>query len=315
MPDQRAELDGINQQIAAIQAKNIELGKTRAEQEMQLTLTGQLTMKFKEAFEGAAASFKNFAETMASAWTSASDGISDGLKDVIFRAKTLNEAFQEVARTVVHDLVKAFIKMAINWVAQQAFMAATEKGFSAQRQALAVQEGVTIAAAMAPAAAASSVATMGGGAASGLLMAGLAIAGIVALIAGLKGFEVGGLVPGVPSTRDNRLAKVATGEFVVNSRAVSHYGAGIFEALNNIRLPRRSLDDFRFPMPSPMGAVAFAGGGLVGPLDVPDAPADREINVNVAVLNTREDMRNFMRGDGRKQVVDIVSGASWKLGI
>jgi hypothetical protein len=51
------------------------------------------------------------------------------------------------------------------------------------------------------------------------------------------GHAGGGLIPGTPSARDNTLAHVATGEYVVNSGAVQKYGVGLFNALNSRQLP------------------------------------------------------------------------------
>jgi hypothetical protein len=124
---------------------------------------------------------------------------------------------------------------------------------------------------------------------------------------GLK-FAEGGLIPGAPSGRDNRLAAVASGEYVVRSSAVSHYGAGFFESLNAMRFPRQDVGGY--PVPLPSSAMAFASGGLVG-----GGAGAAEMGVSIAVLNTREDQREFMRREGKKYVVDIVKGTSWQLGI
>jgi hypothetical protein len=47
----------------------------------------------------------------------------------------------------------------------------------------------------------------------------------------------GGLIPGAPSSSDNRLSAVASGEYIVNSSAVSHYGPALFDALNRKSAP------------------------------------------------------------------------------
>ncbi|ETA66365.1 phage tail tape measure protein [Haloechinothrix halophila] len=49
-------------------------------------------------------------------------------------------------------------------------------------------------------------------------------------------FATGGLVPGAPSSRDNRIAAVASGEFVVNSRSTRKHRP-LLEAVNADRLP------------------------------------------------------------------------------
>ena len=316
-PRRQGEADQVSGAIAQAEAKLAANKRISDEQAKQLTLGGQLELQFKHLNEQTTFSAKNVATALANSWGTALDGISKGLTDVIFQAKTMKEAFQDIARTIVTELVQSFIKMAVTYVAQKAFMFMMDTVFSGSRMAMAATEGAAITTAMAPAAAVSSVATFGGSAVGGLLMAGIALAGIVALCAGLKGFNEGGLIPGSPSSTDNRIARVATGEYIVRAGSVSHYGSAIFEALNNRALPRMSLDNLH--LPSPSSGIAFATGGLVGPGVGGDGGAalqrGADTNVHVAVLNTRQDMADFMRKEGKKHVVDIVSGSAWKLGI
>jgi hypothetical protein len=66
---------------------------------------------------------------------------------------------------------------------------------------------------------------------------------------GTANFARGGRVfgPGT-GTSDSILARVSRGEFVVRAAAVQRYGEGVFNALNQMRLPKR---------------IGFAAGGLV----------------------------------------------------
>jgi hypothetical protein len=50
------------------------------------------------------------------------------------------------------------------------------------------------------------------------------------------------------------------GEFVVNRQAVSRYGAGFFEAINNLSAPAQALAGHALA-----GIQGFASGGLVQP--------------------------------------------------
>jgi hypothetical protein len=52
------------------------------------------------------------------------------------------------------------------------------------------------------------------------------------------------------TTSDSILARLSRGEFVIKAQAVQHYGAGVFERLNRMTMPRSFVP-------------AFAGGGLV----------------------------------------------------
>jgi hypothetical protein len=53
-----------------------------------------------------------------------------------------------------------------------------------------------------------------------------------------QGYASGGLIPGTPSSSDNTISAVASGEYVVNASAVSHYGSRLFDALNRKTAPR-----------------------------------------------------------------------------
>src|SRR5690606_26510051 len=69
------------------------------------------------------------------------------------------------------------------------------------------------------------------------------------------GFARGGRVHGPgTATSDSIPARLSVGEYVVNAKAVDHYGPGLFAALNSMRLP---LDDLL------LGFRRLSLGGLV----------------------------------------------------
>ena len=148
-------------------------------------------------------------------------------------------------------------------------------------------------------------------------MAAIIAAGTAALMSA-GGFAEGGLIPGAPSRADNRIAHVATGEFVTRSDAVSYYGPAFFQALNEMRLPKMGVGDIRVPVAS--SAIAFAGGGLVGDLP-PIGNQAQNISVHpapvhVAVINSRDDMRRYLESSqGAGIIVDAVTRRKLELGI
>ena len=109
-------------------------------------------------------------------------------------------------------------------------------------------------------------------------------------------YAQGGLVPGAPSRRDNRLAAVATGEYIFDAGSVQKVGADWFGSLHDA-IRRGSLD----ALPELAGlsprivTVSAATGGLVGAPNVPAAGAQA---VNVALVNTRQDFRAWMIQEG-----------------
>lgn len=71
---------------------------------------------------------------------------------------------------------------------------------------------------------------------------------IISQVQASVGRAGGGIIPGPASSVDNTLAHVASGEYVVQASAVSHYGKGFFDRLNNRSLPARAgggiIDDW-----------------------------------------------------------------------
>ncbi len=78
-------------------------------------------------------------------------------------------------------------------------------------------------------------------------------------------FASGGMVHGRGSTTsDSILALLSNREFVVNARAVTHYGPDLFAALNAMRLPRDFINRFSMGgLARSLGGNRFAAGGQV----------------------------------------------------
>lgn len=139
----------------------------------------------------------------------------------------------------------------------------------------------------------------------------LAIAALAAVLAAggaaLGAFAEGGVVPGTPSNKDNRLAHVATGELIVSASSTANlrkeHGAGIIGQLLSGRIDGAGFSEGGV-VPRPSGAFGFAGGGLVGPPDF-DRPREADnLKVNVGFINRRNQERDFMRRDGVSVLVD-----------
>ncbi|OQW34512.1 MAG: hypothetical protein A4E20_10860 [Nitrospira sp. SG-bin2] len=83
-----------------------------------------------------------------------------------------------------------------------------------------------------------------------------------------KGFKAGGFPDGS--------ALVSTGEFITNNKATAFYGPGLFNALNNMSIPRAAIQGFKnggFPR----GIPRFEDGGFpplpgFGPSPIPQPP-------------------------------------------
>lgn len=124
------------------------------------------------------------------------------------------------------------------------------------------------------------------------------VAQIAKIASAQPGFAEGGLVPGTPSATDNRMAPIATGEFIIPARVVQDWGAAHFEAY------RRGLDPSEVSGLSVRARAAggFATGGLVTPL--PTRAQEIQSNVSVGFLNSREEYRRFQAAEGTRIVID-----------
>lgn len=72
----------------------------------------------------------------------------------------------------------------------------------------------------------------------------------------------GGYVSGPgTTTSDSIFARLSRGEFVINARAVEHWGTGLFASLNALNAPRFASGGM---VPRLAAIPAFAGGGMVG---------------------------------------------------
>ena len=214
-----------------ILAAQAALAKTTVFGNVRLQLTGLVNQ-----WSDAATQMGNWARQTAATISST---VGDAISGLIFRTTTWQASVAQAARSIVGSLIQIGVQMLIAHTLGRAL-----NNQAVQQQ---VASGAQIAIANAPAAAATSVASYGTSAVVGAALAGAAIAAIIALLVGA--FAGGGLIPGAASYRDNRLAAVATGEYIVRTAAVNHYGVGLLHSINSLQFP--------------LALPAYAAGGLV----------------------------------------------------
>lgn len=212
--------------------------------------------------------------------------------------QSVGQTLMQIGNQLLNQLIQMGIQMAVNHL-----MGTTQRQ-AATAQTVAQQQ--TIAAAAAPAAAATSISTGGGAATLGMAAAAAAIAAIIGMIAA-GGFATGGLIPGSPSARDNRIASVATGEFVTRSAAVSHYGSGIFNALNSMSIPRSSALEMINGISAPprSGTIAFSRGGLVKPVSTTMEDGMKPV-VHVVYIHNKQQLREYQQKVGNKESMNYM---------
>ena len=278
------------------------------------TALGQITTQFHQVINAWGDLGKNASEWLNTSMTSGISTVSSGLTGLITKTGDWKQTFTSAIDSMLSGLIELGVKTVLHYAimgAQMVAHAAIGESTTASVTATQVASGAAIAAAHAPAAAATSVSSYGVAAVVGAVLAIAAIGAIIALLAG--GFAEGGLIPGSPSHSDNRIARVATGEYVIRTAAVQHWGSDFFDAVNN----------FRFPLAMP----AFAAGGLVGGgAAVMAAAASRErdkiINeikvggpkLNLFQVNSRAAIHEAMRtSDGDAIIFDSISRQKHKM--
>lgn len=220
-------------------------------------------------------------------------GISDGIYGLITGTATWGQVFAQVGAQVLSTLIQIGVEMLAQFVLRQVL------GAALQTQAAA--EGATIASSYAPAAATAGAATFGIGTVIGVA---LTVAAIVAALASLA-FAEGGIVPGAPSHRDNRIAQVASGELILSTAAtqaiIRQGGMGAVAQLLGGQLPYGA--NFAGGYVPRSSGSAFAAGGIVGP--VGDA-AGRMTNVDItlAEIRNRQDERELAARETAPIIVD-----------
>ena len=226
------------------------------------------------------------------------DGIGNALTGLLTGTKNLGQAFSQIGTSIVGDLIKIGVQMEANSILSTILGKA-----NAVEQ---VANNAIITASAVPAAAATSVASFWAYGVSGSAAALAAISAIEGAFSGA--FAEGGLIAGHPSHKDNRWANVATGEYIVRTAAVQHYGPAFFHALNDMRVGRSS----------------FATGGMVGgndgyvPIFTAGSPSVSVAGHQMTLVQVRdrsEMLRALQSAEGRKIVIGHVSANRTEIGI
>lgn len=156
-----------------------------------------------------------------------SGGLADSFMSILDGTKSVGEAFADLGRTMVREIVGALVKMAAQWLVYQAVQLLVGSTSSAATIAQAGITGTAIATAYAPAAALASIATLGGAAIP-------ATAAILSTTAVAEGVALAGMahdgIDSVPQTGTWLLQK---GERVTTAQT----SAKLDKTLNDMKSP------------------------------------------------------------------------------
>lgn len=300
--EKNAQLIPLLQQEAEahLAAGNAAEAHARQMDALALTFSGGIQANLISWVNSLGTAASQVAGVMTSTLNTAINSTAAAITGLIFRTTSWKQAFAQAAQAIIQQLIQVGIQMLVQ-AAISSFIKKKDAGES-------TQAGAQIAASYAPGAAAASVATSGGSAIWGTVAA---VAAIAAIIAAILSFETGGRVPGAPSTTDNRLAAIATGETIINAPASQFLdralGPNWYGAMNNMRIPAR------LPAFASGGRMGSGGGSFAALSGGAGSGGDRPMNI--AIFDDRNKLEKWLASqDGDKLIFDSVSRQRIDLG-
>jgi hypothetical protein len=243
----------------------------------QNTNIGQWTISMQHFTDSLQLTGTKAAQVFQGEITTAIDGVSKGLTDLIFNSKNVGQAFAQMGESMVSQLLKVMV--------QQIAFNVLHRQLSAQQ----LQQDAGTAASGAYSAMASIPYV---GPILGAIAAAAAYAGTMAF----ETFESGGIVGGGYSRKDNRIATVRSGEGILTPEAVHSIGGpATVHAINRMEF-----------------AGGFAYGGVVDspsamtPSFARSSGGGRDVHVNL--FHSMDDLSNHMwnHPDAEHNVLRVV---------
>jgi hypothetical protein len=240
---------------------------------------------------------QNAANAVAGGIGSAIDTVSDGIWQVIDGTATWGQLFQQVARSIISDL----IRIALQYVIGKLIMMAIDRVFHTQSQQQSTQTATT-----------ASVAGLGkageqGGWVGLIIYLALLAAGIAAVVAMTSGFAAGGITPGKATPA---IVGEEGPEFVVNARGLREVGPGFLEGINAGLI---GAADIAAGVPAAVAGNVPQGAAGAGRM-MGEAQGGRA--VVVVVVNTEADAMRVLESEaGQARIVHGVTGQRIEIGI
>jgi hypothetical protein len=266
---------------------------------------------------------QNAAGVMMNAVKRSVDAVSDSIMGLIDGTQTWGQAFAQVARGIIADIIRIIVQ----WVAGKLIMMALEAIFGKSVAAVAQSSASSVNAAWTPAAVSASIATYG--AASGIGLAafmgaqGVGMASSMALSSSAAGYEKGGIPPAgrrVITINENGQ------EGILNAIALRNIGADGLAAMNSGMITAANLmetvpvsiaapiDDYNSSMAMrQIGGDSSAGGSRGG--GRASGGDDGGGVRNVAFFDNRSKMKQWAQSqEGRTVILNIVDEGGLDLG-
>lgn len=179
--------------------------------------------------------YTSFSDIMGNMTEQFVNNFSNGIADCIMEGQNFEEMMHNISQTIIKEVISSFIKMGIQWVAQQLMMATVGKTIQTQElatsQALAQTQAMALTMAYATPAYYASVATLGSAVTAGTtaLMAGLASTKAMAMSSSM-GFAEGGYTGA--GGKYEPAGIVHKGEYVFTQEDVARIGLNNLESMH-----------------------------------------------------------------------------------
>ena len=175
---------------------------------------------------------ESITESLGSALTSFTDGLADGIAGAIVKGEDLRETMNNVAQSILTNIISAIIKMGIQWAATQLMMSVIGDTMKKKEELTNAESAAAIASEWATAATYVSTATMGGAVAAGE-------SALLTALATNQGLAFAGYADGGYTGNGDKYDPagiVHKGEYVFTQDDVKRIG------LNNLEMMHRGSD-------------------------------------------------------------------------
>ncbi|MBO4715883.1 MAG: hypothetical protein J5672_07265, partial [Verrucomicrobia bacterium] len=221
------------------------------------------------------------------------DSLSTLIGDLLNGTMTIGQAFQKMGQTILQSLISTFGQIVANFIMQQTVMRLLQMMFNAE---LAAQAAELTTMWTGPATLAS-IASLGGAAAIGSSAVISALALTKSATAGMSAMAKGGRVKGKEQIiRVNEEGE----EFVVSARSPMSNEPYLKLANMGYNLDSLFADQSAREISNSAGRLNIINNNKA------EAPQPNN-NINIGMINSRQDKRRWMRKEGQRMIVDFLN--------
>jgi hypothetical protein len=253
----------------------------------------QLSGSIKNASDQMGTLQENVGQGFGNMIMSVRDSLSTLISDLLSGTTTIGQAFQKMGQMILQSLISTFAQIVANFVMQQTVMRLLQLMFNAE---LAAQAATLTTMWTAPATLAS-IASWGGAAAAGSAAVISALALTKSATAGMSAMAKGGRIKGKEQIiRVNEEGE----EFVVSARSPMSNEKYLELANMGYNLDSLFADQSAKEISNSAGRLNIINNNKT------ERPQTNN-NINIGMINSRQDKRRWMRKEGQRMIVDFLN--------